>query len=232
MLDAIIYLCGHGETKDQTVQCLCHALRKSDFSLAEPEYVSGDALISRSRSIATTRFVRDNRAPYMVFLDTDIIFTVEELDRLILALAQGYPIVGGAYSVSNEDHLAIRGYDPSLMIDGGIKVIEYVSTGFMGISRNALLQIKDKLSLPLLHKDTWCECYPFFEAGRYEQESIYISEDWDFCNKARSAGLTVYVHTGCLVDHMKSKIINAEEVAKKHAKDNEKTAQESGNTQK
>ena len=57
----------------------------------------------------------------------------------------------------------------------------------------------------------WCECWPFFESGRYVPELYYISEDWDFCNKARTSGYKVYLHTGCLVDHMKTTPIICEE---------------------
>jgi len=45
-------------------------------------------------------------------------------------------------------------------------------------------------------------------------ELFYLSEDWDFCNKARQAGLKVYFHSGVLLGHMKDKLLHGAEVAK------------------
>ncbi len=215
MSDISIWLCGHGETRDGTVTCLLEAIRRIPYKI-EVNYISGDALIGRSRSRASTQFLKDNQAPYMIFLDTDITFSPEELEKLIKALQAGYDVVAGAYGVANGSRLAIRGVEDQLKIDGGIHEVEYVSTGFMGISRKCLEKIRDDLKLPLLHKGEWCECYPFFESGRYEPEMFYISEDWDFCNKARQAGYKVYFHTGCLVDHMKLAPVICEDVLAKN----------------
>lgn len=211
MFDVTLWLCGHGETKDNTVLCLIESIRRLPYKIGV-EYLSGDALIGRSRSVAATRFLKANEAPYLIFIDTDITFSPGELEKLIKALQEGYDVIAGAYSVASGERLAVRGWDASLSIDGQIREVEYVSTGFMGISRRSLEKIRDELKLPLLHKGEWCECWPFFESGRYEKELFYISEDWDFCNKARQAGYKVYLHTGCLVDHMKTIPLVCEEV--------------------
>ena len=234
MFDAQIWLCGHGETKDFTVTCLVNALQKSKYKY-DVAYSSGDALIGRSRSIACTRFLKSNQIPYMVFLDTDIIFTVEELDKITESLQAGYDIIAGAYSVGSGDRLAIRGWTSDIVIDGHIAEVEYISTGFFGISRKGLEQIRDKcpiswlgpnnvmqlqIGLPLLHPGEWCECWPFFESGATNlamNQLFYISEDWDFCNKARKVGIKTYFHTGVLVDHVKSNVLNAEQVLQTHA---------------
>ncbi len=214
MYDCQVILCGHGETKDQTVLCLVEAVKRVPYQL-EIVYVSGDALIGRSRSRAATMFLKSGTAPFMVFIDTDITFTPQELERLIKAQYQGYDVIAGAYSVANAERLAVRGFEHSVRIDGTIHEVEYVSTGFMGISRKCLEKLVIDQKLPLLHKGEWCECFPFFESGRYEKELFYISEDWDFCNKARQSGFKVYLHTGVLVDHMKTVPIICEVVLEK-----------------
>jgi hypothetical protein len=237
MFDCQLWLCGHGETKDFTVMCLTNAFQGSKYRY-ELAYMSGDALIGRSRSVAATRFLAENKAPYMIFIDTDIIFTVEELDKILTSMQAGYDIIAGAYSVASGDRLAIRGWQQDVIIDGRILEVEYISTGFFGISRKALEAIRDKcplswikwvgndatlhsqIGLPLLHKGEWCECYPFFEAGATaleNNEPFYISEDWDFCNKARKVGIKTYFHTGVLVDHTKTTVINAEQMLATHS---------------
>ena len=221
MLDFVIYFCGHGNTKDYTVISLdkLHTHTKYRF---ETRYIPGDALIGRSRSRACTQFLWCDDSPYMIFIDTDIVFEPEHIEKIYRSLQAGYPIAAGAYSVATGTHLAIRTRG-AIAFDNQIKEVEYASTGFMGVSRVALKQIKKKLDLPLLHKGEWCECYPFFECGRYMDEKIYISEDWDFCNKARQAGLKVYVHTGALVGHVKDRVIWANEVLNRMVKEEHDT---------
>ncbi len=200
MYDFTIWLSGHGETKDQTVVSIFEAIKRLPYRIDTPQYLSGDALIGRSRSIAASRFLAANDSPYMIIIDTDIMFTPDELERLYKAMVGGCDVIGGAYSVASGDHLAIRGYGESVQIDGNVHEIEYVSTGFMGISRKALETIRAKcpypkldytkatciweIGLPHLHKGEWCECYPFFESGSGNivgaAHDFYLSEDWNF----------------------------------------------------
>lgn len=214
MFDFIVQLCGHGDTKDETAYSLTLCYERLPYKFST-KYVKGDALIGRSRSCAATQFLNGNYSDYMIFLDTDISFAPEELERLFLAMREGHDIIAGAYSLGNGEALAVKSFDGRILMNGGIQPAKYVSTGFMGISRKALLQIKEKLNLPLLHPGEIWANYPFFESGRYIPENIYISEDWDFCNKAREAGLTVYLHTGVMVDHVKEHMIIAEDTLNK-----------------
>lgn len=159
----------------------------------------------------------------MIFVDGDIIFTPEDIEKLVRSMQAGYDIIAGGYPVGDGSRLPIQTYSP-VVFNGGIQEAKYVSTGFMAISRKALLTIKKtcpfgwfdenmmkshkQIGLPLLHKgDVW-ECYPFFENGAYMPEKIYISEDWDFCNKARRSGLKVWFHTGVLVNHCKDVVFS------------------------
>ncbi len=233
--DAQVWMCGYGKTEDFTVQSLINALNTCKYKY-DIAYHTGDALIGRSRSIACTKFLKQPDPKYMIFIDTDILFTSEELDRLLDSMMTGYDVIGGAYSVASGDRLAIRGLQENIILDGRITEVEYISTGFFGISRKALELMRDKCpkhwvedgrlvtqtGLPLLHPGEWCESYPFFESGatNLPKELFYISEDWDFCNKAREVGLKVYFHTGCLVDHAKLNVIHAEQMLATHAPPN------------
>jgi len=202
MYDFLVYICGHGETKDLTTVSLCR-LYKSGFHFDEPRYVGPEAMIARSRSRACTQFLKDETAPYMIFVDSDIVFTSEDIGKLYSALQKGYDIVAGGYPMRGGQAFPIRSWNKPITFNNEVNEVEYVSAGFMGISRRALEQIRDKLDLPLLHEGSVMECYPFFENGRYLPEMFYLSEDWDFVVKARQAGFKAYFHTGVLVNHIK-----------------------------
>ncbi len=217
MLDFIVVIAGHGDTKDECTFSLtqCYERLPEKFTI---KYIKGDALIGRVRSVGASQFLKEHEAEYMIFVDTDIQFTPVEIEAIYLAMREGYDIVGGSYGLGSGEQFAIQGFDGRMLIDGKVHPCHYVSTGFLGISRKALLTIQEKLALPLLQEgDLRHQCYPFFESGAFPEENIYISEDWDFCNKARRAGLTVYLHTGVMVDHVKQTIIVAEDVLKKVA---------------
>jgi len=205
MLDFILYTCSYGMVTDQTVVSV-ERLHHTDYRF-EWWFQTGDALISRSRSVAAYQFLKKNKAPYLIFLDGDIIFTPEDIEKLLDALNGGKDVVGGLYPVRGGTFLAQRGWNGQFHISGNLEEVQFVSTGFLGISRNILEKITQ--DMPVLNKGGWSECYPVFEDGRYE--NIFISEDWDFCNKARQAGAKVYAHTGIQLKHLKERVYTTQE---------------------
>ena len=209
---------------------------------------SGDALIGRSRSIACTTFLDKTEIPYMLFIDDDIGFTYRDVLKIYNHLVKGYDVVGGLYPVKGAGQVSSYGWDGVLSFDGTVKDIEYLATGFMGISRKILLKIKDELKLPLLNPEDWSRCYPFFECGRcYPKDELwkhmkhvlgkqltqkvfddlttlfgaptrkkghrlYISEDWDFCEKARKVGANIYADTTVQLGHMRESLYTCKDV--------------------
>lgn len=208
MFDLVLYICSYGETRDETCKCLVNACLKSGYRL-DVRWVTGDALIGRSRSRAASQFLWCDDSPFMVFIDSDIVFQPEDIEKIYRSQQAGYEIVAGMYSVADGTFVPAQGYKP-LPFDGMVHEMKYVSTGFLGISRKALKQIRDTLKLPRLHRGDWCDCWAFFESGAKPDENIYISEDWFFCNLARTAGLKVYLHTGVKLGHIKKHVVSVD----------------------
>jgi len=209
MLDFILYTCSYGMVTDQTVMSV-ERLHNTNYRF-EWWFQTGDALISRSRSVAAYQFLKKNRAPYLIFLDGDIIFKPEDIEKLLDALNGGLDVVGGLYPVRGGAFLAQRGWNGQFRISGNLEEVQFISTGFLGISRKILEEITS--DMPVLNKGSWSECYPVFEVGGFED--IYISEDWDFCNKVRHAGAKIYAHTGIQLQHLKERIYTAQEAIEK-----------------
>ncbi len=168
----------------------------------------GDALIGRARSILATWVLEYSPYPYAIFLDSDIVFEPKDLAKLIHDLKQGYDLIGGVYTVRHAKQVAHWGYNGKLLIDGSIKEVEFLSTGFTGFSKKMLKSIVDELKLPVCHPNNpFMRCYPFFENNAYDLhgEMVYLSEDWDFCVKARKAGYKAYVDTSIRLGHQGSR---------------------------
>ena len=207
MLDFVIYLCSHGETKDPTIRCIFNLIGNIDYKF-KVYWQPPDASLGHARSVACWDFLRNNVSNKLVFLDTDHVFGPDDMAELVKSMDE-YDIIAGAYPMAGKSGLAIHPWE-DIVWDGHIEEIKYASAGFMGITRKALKQIKTELDLPLLNKGEWCECYPFFELKSCPEEGCYLSEDWEFCNKARAARLKVYIHTGILVGHIKERVIYAQ----------------------
>ncbi len=208
--DLIIGLCAYSTISAETFQSFM-LLRDEGMATFQTYTHIWDALIGRSRSVVASQFLKKAESDVLLFVDSDIMFTPDHIYKILQAQRDGYDIIAGAY-LRADGVLALRTLD-SKPIDklkvGEIEEVEYVSTGFFSISRKALEKIKTELELPLLHVGEDIECYPFFESGRdYSgKHKFYISEDWDFCEKARNVGYKIYWHTGVLVNHVKGIVL-------------------------
>lgn len=194
---------------------------------------------ARSRCImASTMLQNWSEIPYLIFLDSDIIFEVKDLKRLHTDLQAGYDLIGGIFAVRGGTHLASYNKDINangIKLNGDIMKFEYVATGFMGISMRLLRKMVDEIPLPLLHPNSM-KFWPFFEDKAFPErdgEGIYLSEDYAFCERARQVGVDSYVDTSIQLGHIGEydyrlqdvlnyqKANNAREQAKKQA-ENEK----------
>jgi glycosyltransferase involved in cell wall biosynthesis len=211
MYDFIVGMCLYSGIRDVTFQSF-ERLRLGSNYKYKVEFENRGAPIGRERSVVASRFLKKNESPYLIFIDGDILFHPKDIQKLLEAMQQGYEIIAGGYLVSDMKNLAIRTWTPENKLDGLIHDAEYISTGFMGMTRHALESIRDGLKLPLLHEGQSKECWPFFESRRDLKNKFYLSEDWDICLKAREVGLRTYFHSGILLPHMKEILLSPRNV--------------------
>jgi len=247
MLDLAIYVCAHRTVDAGTFTAfeLFRLNAKINYLILT---LTGDALIGRARSICCTKFLQNfyekkvSSAPYMLFVDDDILFKPDDIHRIYRDLKNGNDLVGGAYPVKDGTELACTGYGEDQPFDGRLIDCRYLATGFMGISAKLLDKMVKELkmshwnekaeltNIPLLHKGIWCEDYPFFENyGRVDSPfgAIWLSEDYEFCEKAHKVGITPKLDTGIQLRHVGQRIYSFDEVAEVHKKRREANAQSS-----
>ncbi len=192
--------------KAQTIECMEAAKwRLAADGIAfywNTPYGDGKA---RARSIAASRFLSHTpNAKYLLFIDSDILFKPEHIMRIFNDMKNGYDLVGGLFAVRGGAQASSYGIDGKLILDGNIHEFEYIASGFMGITRKLLERLVDELKLPLLHPRD-IKFYPFFEERQYserEGEGIFLSEDYDFCEKARKIGVKPYIDTSIQLGHL------------------------------
>jgi len=172
---------------------------------------------ARTRSIAATRFLEQTTdGVCLLFIDSDILFKPQDIARVFQDVEAGYDLVGGLFAVRGGTQASSYGIDGKLVLDGKIHEYEYIASGFMGISRKLLLKMRDEIPLPLLHPRD-IKFYPFFEEKMYperEGEGIFLSEDYDFCEKARKVGVKSYIDTSIQLGHLGSYVYTLHDVVK------------------
>lgn len=176
---------------------------KNDIALEEG-IVRGDALVSRSRSIAASAFLRSD-ADVMISIDADIEFN--PIDAISLCQkALEYDIIGGLYMTRNlNTQPALMLPDHEVVFDSNASPVEvqYVSTGFLATTRRPFEALRE--TLPLCHQ-TWGETafWPFYMPFVKEWPDdgfIYLSEDWAFVERARDVGFPCYLDPSIRLTH-------------------------------
>ena len=170
----------------------------------EEGIVRGDALISRSRSIAASSFLRSD-ADVMLTIDSDIRFNPVDAVALC-AKALEFKVIGALYMTRNvATQPALMLPNAPVTFDSNAEPIEvpYVSTGFMAVTRKPLEALRD--TLPLCH-ESWGETafWPFYMPFVKEWPGdghIYLSEDWAFCQRVRDAGFEVWLDPSIRATH-------------------------------
>ena len=169
---------------------------------------------ARTRNIMAYRFLKGEKAPYLIFVDRDIVFKPEDIGKLLDSLKNGYDLVAGCYAIHDAMFLASSGLgEEERQLDGTIKEVRYLATGFMGITRNLLEKMIEGLKLPLMHEGDETKTYPFFEEKWYDDPDIghiWMSEDYDFCYKARKVGIDSYLDTSIRLGHIGSALWQVE----------------------
>lgn len=216
-LDYIVSTITNDSVKSRTIECVELArwilFRENIGFYWNVMYGDGKA---RSRSIGCSRFLTATEANYLVFLDSDILFTPENLRRIFEDLRSGYDLIAGLFAVRGGTQPSSYGYNAVYKLDGKIHEFEYLSSGFMGISRKLLERMRDEIPLPLLHPRD-LKFWPFFEEKQYperENEGIFLSEDYSFCEEARKIGVKSYIDTSIQLGHLGEYVYTLHDVIK------------------
>ena len=169
-----------------------------------------DALLCRARSKAATHFLMETGADVHVSIDSDIVFDPASVLQ-IATQAHEYGIVAGLYvtraggklcrptSIFETDVPIEFGTDPTPV------PIKWAATGFIATARRVFERLAQ--DLPLCHRAEAWKFYPFYqpfwiESDRDPEDTLYLSEDYAFCERARRAGFQTYLNPAVRLLHL------------------------------
>lgn len=174
----------------------------------------GTGGIVQARNDASRQFLDGTDSDWMMWIDTDMGFMPDSIDRLLAAAhPTERPVVGGLCFMNREvglDGLGGRVIQPMPTIfqwakvgdaEGFSTVIDYprdqvipaAATGsaFILIHRSAFEAVRDT------YGPTWYS--PVFN----ESAQMWISEDLSFCTRLGALEIPIHIHTGVKTNHLK-----------------------------
>ncbi|MBS1103911.1 hypothetical protein JK202_12990 [Gluconobacter sp. Dm-62] len=192
--------------------------------------IGSDALITRARNTLLHQFVSLSDATHLLFIDSDIGFSITDILALLDA---DRPLIGGAYPLkshywdSDTDRFVAAGEEPrtaslryvgdcAALHDGSatgeIANVCYIGTGFMLMTRQMVLDMIAHYPETRYNRiDAKTECrhlntpssdaYALFDCLIDPDTRTYLSEDFAFCRRWIEMGGQVSLHRGLSLTH-------------------------------
>ncbi len=191
--------------------------------------VEHESLVQRARNLLAHLFLK-SRCDRMVFIDADIVFRPE---ALVMLLQRKEDVVGGAYPRKALNWPAIRravergeehpqrfaadfvvnvirpdgsaGKEVEAPVrDGCLLEVEALATGFLSLSREALLKMAEAYPESIYESDDRQHAgeamHALFDCGIVGGR--YLSEDYFFCHRWRKLGGQCWMHLGIPLGHI------------------------------
>jgi hypothetical protein len=166
----------------------------------------GDSLVSRARNSLAADFLASD-ATHLLFLDTDLIFTPQQITRLI---SHDEAIVAGLYPKKQPELAWVCNVLPGQVPDArGLQRVKYIGTGCLLIRRDVLERMTAEIPSCAYITDagqiqrTEHDLFPVGPMFDPEQQIVrYHSEDWGFCRRALDLGYDIFADTLVALKHV------------------------------
>jgi hypothetical protein len=197
----------YGEMPAVSAQCLIKlALGGLSNAAMTMRMVIGDSLVSRARNALTADFLSTD-CTHLLFIDSDLIFSSEHVDRL---LSHDVPIVGGFYPKKQQGPLAwvCNALPHWPDHDGaGLQPVRYIGTGFLMVKREVFEQMIETFGSEIAYvaDGSGRDEHDFWKVGVHvgmDGGRRYLSEDWFFCQRALEIGHEVLGDPRVILKHV------------------------------
>ena len=162
-----------------------------------------ESLITRGRNNLVAKFLFNQAATHLMFIDVDLGFDAEAILRLLCA---NQDLVGGVYPMKRIPIRYVINTVPNPVVQGDLVEVSTLGTGFMLIRREVIekmiaahpeLKYRDNIGIGQQYEPLM---YGLFDT-MIDPDGNYLSEDWTFCYLWRLMGGKVFADTGIKLDH-------------------------------
>lgn len=187
-------------------------------------FLYNESLITRARNILAFDFINNRDHKYLLFIDSDIQFTISDftylynfvIDNNIQICGLDYPLKTISYPVKLASGRTFENTDYSL----NFIEVNRAPTGFLLIDRNVFLKLNTILDDKKLFIDTYAENqyvirkYIYFDTETVNNE--YLSEDYFFSELCKEAGFKIYLSRNHFVRHVGRSIFDVAKMTKNY----------------
>jgi GT2 family glycosyltransferase len=168
--------------------------------------------ISTPRNLVVDDFLRRYEAPWLLMVDTDMVFAGDALDRLVAAADPvERPLVGALcyspaagevrptmYEITQNAAGELGFAHREAWPEGACVRVSATGTGFLLMHRDALEAVR---------KHSGDVAAPWFRESPVGAPLSLMGEDMTFCLRAGAAGIPVHVATSVKVGHLKPQML-------------------------
>jgi GT2 family glycosyltransferase len=163
--------------------------------------------ISTARNKIVHDFLTRQRAPWLLMVDTDMVFAGDALDRLVAAADPvERPLLGALCFSQDGDASYPVMYELGQNANGSVAFVRYTTWPEDACQRvsatGAAFLLMHRGALEKIQAVTEDKAAPWFREMAVAPLAL-MGEDMTFCLRAAAADIPVYVHTGIQVGHMK-----------------------------
>lgn len=170
--------------------------------------LANDALITRARSIAVSRWLQESDGDVFLMTDADVEFNSQQAQKIVNLAREKRSIASAAYPVRNGDHIASRLLENKSDFRFGPRMqpveIKYAATGFIAVHRDVCDKMIQDLKLCHFKREEFY--WPLFGEMIVYDQSLdvheQLSEDWSFCERARRLGFQVWLDPSVIINHI------------------------------
>jgi hypothetical protein len=193
-------------------RCITDIVRdfpKDSYRLASH---AGECPVGRARNALTAEFLRSRDCTDILFIDGDLPFTPDDIRRIA---SHDVDLVGGLYAKKDQGAdmpmwciNTLDGRPPEIQSRDGLCEVALVGTGFMRVRRSLFERMVGTYGADMVYTtdaDNKTTEFDFWKMGVYEYpngQRRWMSEDWYFCQMARSLGVKVWVDQSVIIKHI------------------------------
>jgi len=203
---------------------LVELVRRDPDIQMERATVCGDADVGRARNVAATAFLEKSDAEIFLTIDDDIFFKPEEALSLCKKCYNGYHVIGGMYmtkGILNVQPAILLADNEAFTFQPGEKPLktQFLSTGFMAMHRKVFQKLTKHPEVRYCMKTSRSPFYTFYLQKTIpwpDDENLYLSEDWAFCQRAREMGFDIWLDPSVRLGHIGKYVYRLEDLLEAH----------------
>ena len=214
----------------RTVQCLMNAVCSAGNINAMIMNI-GSSPVARARSMVAGQFLKDYDADVLVTIDSDIVFSPQDVQEVAAVAHETGGIAGAIYMCRAAERNNPTSVLPEVPVIFGPESdpvpMRWLAGGFMSVSRRAFKVMEPHV--PLYREGTDMEFRNYYEefatdleiAGGVEH--VHLSEDYAICERAQQLGIPVHLVPSIRLGHIGSYEYNLDDMLRSARQHSERT---------